>query len=111
MRKTVRGVLATLAASAALAGCMAMGAQEKEGQLAAAGFVRQQADTPEKMAKLQSLPQNTMVFSQRKRRAALHHAMLRVAIALSSATPPPISNIRRSAPPTTSRRCKRRPRC
>jgi hypothetical protein len=65
--KTVRGVLATLAASAALAGCMAMGAQEKEGQLAAAGFVRQQADTPEKMAKLQALPQNTIVFSQRKK--------------------------------------------
>ena len=67
MRKTVRSVLVTLAASAALAGCMAMGAQEKEGQLAAAGFVRQQADTPQKMAKLQSLPQNTMVFSQRKK--------------------------------------------
>ena len=66
MSKTVRGVLATLAASAALAGCMAMGAQEKEGQLAAAGFVRQQADTPQKMAKLQALPQNTIVFSQRK---------------------------------------------
>ena len=67
MKKTVRGVLATLAASAALAGCMAMGAQEKEGQLAAAGFVRQQADTPQKMAKLQALPQNTIVFSQRKK--------------------------------------------
>jgi hypothetical protein len=48
--KTVRGVLATLAASAALA-----------------GFVRQQADTPAKMAKLQALPQNTIVFSQRKK--------------------------------------------
>ena len=45
---------------------MAMGAQEKEGQLAAAGFVRQQADTPQKVAKLQALPQNTIVFSQRK---------------------------------------------
>ena len=66
MGKTVRIVLVTLAASAALAGCMAMGAQEKEGQLAAAGFVRQTADTPQKAAKLQSLPQNTMVFSQRK---------------------------------------------
>jgi hypothetical protein len=65
--KTVRGVLATLAASAALAGCMAMGAQEREGQLAAAGFARQQADTPAKMAKLQALPQNTIVFSQRKK--------------------------------------------
>ena len=31
-----------------LAGCMTMGAQEKEGQLAAAGFVRQPADTPRK---------------------------------------------------------------
>jgi hypothetical protein len=28
--------------------------------------VRQQADTPQKMAKLQALPQNTVVFSQRK---------------------------------------------
>ena len=45
---------------------MAMGAQEKEGQLAAAGFMRPTADTPQKMAKLQSLPQNTIVFSQRK---------------------------------------------
>jgi hypothetical protein len=44
-----------------------MGVQEKEGQLAAAGFVRQQADTPQKMAKLQALPQNTFVFAQRKR--------------------------------------------
>jgi hypothetical protein len=65
--KSVRTVLTTFAASAALAGCMTMGAQEKEGQLAAAGFVRQQADTPQKLAKLQALPQNTMVFSQRKR--------------------------------------------
>ncbi len=46
MIKTIRIVLTTLVTSAALAGCMAMGAQEKEGQLAAAGFVRQQADTP-----------------------------------------------------------------
>ncbi len=46
---------------------MTMGAQEKEGQLAAAGFVRQQADTPQKVAKLQALPQNTIVFSQRKK--------------------------------------------
>src|SRR5271154_7006804 len=72
--KRVRDVLATLAASAALAGCMAMGAQEKEGQLAAAGFVRQEADTPQKMAKLQSLPQNTMVFSQRKKGAVYIYA-------------------------------------
>jgi hypothetical protein len=72
--KTVWGVLATFAASAALAGCMAMGAQEKEGQLAAAGFVRQQADTPQKMAKLQALPQNTIVFSQRKKGAVYIYA-------------------------------------
>jgi hypothetical protein len=72
--KTVRIVLVTLAASAALAGCMAMGAQEKEGQLAAAGFVRQQADTPQKMAKLQALPQNSIVFSQRKKGAVYIYA-------------------------------------
>jgi hypothetical protein len=65
--KTVRGVIATLVASGALAGCVTMGAQEKEGQLAAAGFVRTQADTPQKLAKLQALPQNTIVFSQRKK--------------------------------------------
>jgi hypothetical protein len=72
--KTVRIVLVTLAASAALAGCMAMGAQEKEGQLAAAGFVRQQADTPQKVAKLQALPQNSIVFSQRKKGAVYIYA-------------------------------------
>ena len=65
--KSVRTVLTSFAVSAALAGCMTMGVQEKEGQLAAAGFVRQQADAPQKLAKLQALPQNTMVFSQRKR--------------------------------------------
>jgi hypothetical protein len=64
--KTVRFALTVLAGSAALAGCMTVGVQEKEGQLSAAGFVRQQADTPQKLAKLQSLPQNTIVFSQRK---------------------------------------------
>jgi hypothetical protein len=64
--KTVRFALTILAASAALAGCMAVGAQEREGQLSAAGFVRQQADTPQKLAKLQALPQNTIVFSLRK---------------------------------------------
>jgi hypothetical protein len=64
--KTIRSVLTTLAASAALAGCATVGAQEEEGQLAAAGFVRHQADTPQKMAKLQALPQNTIVFSPRK---------------------------------------------
>ena len=67
MIKTVWIALTSLAASAALVGCMTVGVQEKEGQLAAAGFVRQQADTPQKMAKLQALPQNTIVFSQRKK--------------------------------------------
>ena len=80
MIKTVRMVLTTLAASAALAGCMTVGGvQEKEGQLAAAGFTRQQADTPQKMAKLQALPQNRLSLrsvntapstSMRTRRAA-----------------------------------------
>jgi hypothetical protein len=64
--KTVRMGLAAFAASAALAGCVSVGAPEKEGQLAAAGFVRQPADTPVKLAKLQALPQNTIVAAQRK---------------------------------------------
>ena len=59
--------LAALAAFLALAGCVSVGAPEKEGQLAAAGFVRMQADTPQKIAKLQALPQNTIVFAQRKK--------------------------------------------
>jgi hypothetical protein len=59
--------LAALAALLALAGCVSVGAPEKEGQLAAAGFVRMQADTPQKIAKLQALPQNTIVFAQRKK--------------------------------------------
>jgi hypothetical protein len=65
---SVRGTTITgaLVASTVLAGCMTMGVQEKEGQLAAAGFVRQQADTPQKVAKLQALPQNTIVAAQRK---------------------------------------------
>ena len=66
MIKTVRMGFAALAASAALAGCVSVGAPEKEGQLAAAGFVRQPADTPLKMTKLQALPQNTIVAAQRK---------------------------------------------
>src|SRR6516164_9656913 len=45
---------------------MAVGAQEREGQLSAAGFVRHEADTPQKAAKLQALPQNTIVLAQRK---------------------------------------------
>ena len=59
--------LAALAALLALAGCVSVGAPEKEGQLAAAGFVRMQADTPQKIAKLQALPQNTIVYAQRKK--------------------------------------------
>jgi hypothetical protein len=66
MMKFVRIVTAALFTSAALAGCMTVGVPEKEGQLAAAGFVRKQADTPQKLAKLQALPQNTIVYSQRK---------------------------------------------
>ena len=58
---------AGLAACVALVGCASVGAQEKEGQLSAAGFVRLQADTPEKASKLAALPQNTIVFSQRKK--------------------------------------------
>jgi hypothetical protein len=66
MIKAIRIGVAALAASAVLAGCVTVGAQEKEGQLAAAGFVRQPADTPLKLAKLQALPQNTIVAAQRK---------------------------------------------
>jgi len=58
---------AGFAALVGLAACASVGAQEKEGQLAAAGFVRLSADTPEKAAKLAALPQNTIVFSQRKK--------------------------------------------
>jgi hypothetical protein len=64
LRMTTAGALTALAA---LAGCAAVGAQEREGQLAAAGFARLQADTPEKMAKLQALPQNTVVYAPRKK--------------------------------------------
>jgi hypothetical protein len=67
VNKKARVVMAAFVGSVALAGCMAMGAQEKEGQLAAAGFIRQQADTPLKVAKLQALPQNTIVYAQRKK--------------------------------------------
>ena len=64
LRRTI--VAATLAASLAVGACVTVGAQEKEGQLAAAGFVRLQADTPQKAAKLQALPQNTITYAQRK---------------------------------------------
>ena len=67
MNKRVGMRLAALAASAvAMAGCVSVGAPEKEGQLAAAGFVQRPADTPAKMAKLQALPQNQIVLAQRK---------------------------------------------
>jgi len=59
-------VAATLTAGLALSACVTVGAQEKEGQLAAAGFVRLPADTPQRVAKLQALPQNTIVYAQRK---------------------------------------------
>jgi len=62
--RTISG--AALALSAALCGCVSVGAPEKEGQLSAAGFLRLQADTPQKMAKLQALPQNTIVYAPRK---------------------------------------------
>ena len=64
LRRTV--VAAALTAVLALGACASVGAQEKEGQLAAAGFVRLQADTPAKVAKLQALPQNSIVYAQRK---------------------------------------------
>ena len=107
MIKAIRMGLAALAASAALTGCVTIGAQEKEGQLAAAGFVRQQADTPQKMTKLQALPQNTIVVAQRKRATSISTPTLRAAAAPSSATTPPISSISKFAPPTTSRKCRR----
>jgi hypothetical protein len=53
--------------ASALGACMSVGASEKEGQLAAAGFTRLQADSPERVQKLQALPQNTIVYSQRKK--------------------------------------------
>ncbi len=63
--RTISG--AALALSAALCGCVSVGAPEKEGQLSAAGFTRLQADTPQKMAKLQALPQDTIVYAPRKK--------------------------------------------
>ena len=51
-----------------------MGSQDKESQLSAAGFMRLQADTPHKSANLQSLPQNQMVFVQRKKGNAYIYA-------------------------------------
>ena len=74
MRVKRAGSIALVLAAAALGGCVTVGSQEKEGQLSAAGFVRLQADTPEKLAKLQALPQNTIVFSQRKKGNAYIYA-------------------------------------
>jgi hypothetical protein len=54
-------------AAALLAGCSPVGTSDKEGQLAAAGFQRHQADTPAKLAKLQAMPQYSLVFAQRKK--------------------------------------------
>lgn len=56
-----------VAAAAALAGCQTMGAQEKESQLSAAGFTRLQADNPQKLSNIQTLPQNQIVFVPRKK--------------------------------------------
>ena len=68
-------IVALLALSAAgVAGCQTMGAQEKESQLSAAGFMRLQADTPQRMANLQALPQNQILFVQRKKGNAYIYA-------------------------------------
>ena len=96
--------------SAALCGCVSVGAPEKEGQLSAAGFMRLQADTPQKMAKLQALPQDTLSM-RRERAATLTSSLTRPdAIAPLSATRPPIGSTSNCARPTTSRRCRRRRR-
>ena len=58
--------VAALTLAAVSAGCVTVGAQQTESMLAAAGFVQHPADTPQKLAKLQALPQNAIVFSQRK---------------------------------------------
>jgi hypothetical protein len=63
----IRLIVSALIASGALAGCVTLGAQQKESMLSAAGFVRSQADTPQKLAKLQALPQNTIVFAPRQK--------------------------------------------
>ena len=59
--------LGTLTLAAVLISCVTVGAQQTESMLAAAGFVQHPADTPQKLAKLQALPQNTIVFTQRKK--------------------------------------------
>jgi hypothetical protein len=60
------GTGAALMLAASIAGCVSVGGPEKQSQLSAAGFVRQQADSPTRLAKLQALPQNAMVYAQRK---------------------------------------------
>ena len=111
MGRTVRNVVATLAASAALAGCVTMGAQEKEGQLAAAGFVQQQADTPQKMAKLRGSPQNTIVFSPRKKGAVYIYVDAAGCGCAFIGNAAAYQHLSRFTPLITSRRCKRRRRC
>ena len=61
------GAVGALTLAAVLGGCVTVGAQQTESMLAAAGFVQHPADTPQKLAKLQALPQNTVVFTQRKK--------------------------------------------
>lgn len=58
---TIAGMLIL---SAALAGCIS--GLRQESMLTAAGFVRRQADSPVKLAKLEALPQRTVVATQRK---------------------------------------------
>src|ERR1700761_6898694 len=56
-------LLATIALAAGLTACAAVTAErvdEKEARLSAAQFVRNQANTPAKLAKAQALPQNKM---------------------------------------------------
>ena len=67
-------IFAALAASTALSGCQTVGSPDREAQLSASGFMRLQADTPRKVANLQSLPQNQIVFVQRKKGNAYIYA-------------------------------------
>jgi hypothetical protein len=63
-----------LIVAAGLQGCASVQAPQTEGLLAGAGFVRLQADTPQKLAKLQALPQNQITFAQRKKGNAYLYA-------------------------------------
>ena len=60
-RTTVAGLLML---SAALAGCIS--GPQQDSMLTAAGFVRREADSLVKLAKLEALPQRTVVATQRK---------------------------------------------